>query len=439
MSVFCNKSSHSSPFGDTFLKTHITDRGVIMSFKSLFIALALAAGMFLGALVLDKSRPTLQTAQPNPQLIKASGKCAECHRNETSSIVHQFESSQHALKGVSCLDCHQVLEGQESKEHRGFTINDEVTAKNCAECHKNEYDQFSRSRHSAPAWAAVYGSSDFTPEQIAQAEKWHPGTVDRSGNPIGKAEGQAAQQVGCAGCHDVGKPNKDGSIGKCTECHGRHKASIELARTPQTCGQCHMGPDHSQIEIYNESKHGALFNAFKHEQNLKADPKNLTTKDMNIPTCATCHMSGLEGMKVTHDVTERLSWWLFAPVSKKRPHYDMGQANMKETCNKCHSSKHTDKFFADAESIVETTNQHITEAKALIDSLHNEGLLTEAPFDETVEFLYFDLWHYFGRTAKHGAFMGGSDFVQWHGNYELMLKMKELQEIARELRSQKKH
>ena len=36
--------------------------------------------------------------------------------------------------------------------------------------------------------------------------------------------------------------------------------------------------------------------------------------------------------------------------------------------------------------------------------------------------------------AKHGAFMGGADFVQWHGNYELLLKMTEIKEIAHRLR-----
>ncbi len=69
-----------------------------------------------------------------------------------------------------------------------------------------------------------------------------------------------------------------------------------------------MGPDHSQIEIYTESKHGALFEAQREQLNLDADPGALTTADMPIPTCATCHMSGLEGLKTTHDVTDRLSW-----------------------------------------------------------------------------------------------------------------------------------
>ena len=53
---------------------------------------------------------------------------------------------------------------------------------------------------------------------------------------------------------------------------------------------------------------------------------------------------------------------------------------------------------------------------------------------QPIDFLYFDLWHYDGRTSKHGAFMGGADFVQWHGNYELLRKTVELQHDAAELR-----
>jgi len=68
-------------------------------------------------------------------------------------------------------------------------------------------------------------------------------------------------------------------------------------------------------------------------------------------------------------------------------------------------------------------------------SLREEGLLTPAPFDEPLEFTAFDLWHYYGRTAKHGAFMGGADFVQWHGFYELTLHTAEIEEAASALRS----
>jgi hypothetical protein len=235
-------------------------------------------------------------------------------------------------------------------------------------------------------------------------------------------------------CHDVGRPNPDGSIGTCTACHARHAASVALARTPETCGQCHMGPDHSQIEIYHESKHGVLFHAQKDSMNLRAPPAELTTRDMNVPTCATCHMSGLDGLKTTHDTTERLSYWLFAEISDRRPNYQLGQAAMKEVCLKCHATTGVERYYTEAEAVVVSTNEKVGEAKALVRALREEGLLTPEPFDEPIEFLEFDLWHYFGRTAKHGAFMGGADFVQWHGYYEMLNKMVEMKRIAEELR-----
>ena len=67
--------------------------------------------------------------------------------------------------------------------------------------------------------------------------------------------------------------------------------------------------------------------------------------------------------------------------------------------------------------------------------LRDEKLLTPDPFDEPIEFVHFDLWHYFGRTAKHGAFMGGADFVQWHGFYEMNVKLIEMKKLAEELRA----
>ena len=405
-----------------------------MSFKSVFIAVFLGTCLIVIALIFNANRPATDTNQPSPDFVRATGKCPTCHRRETSAVVHQFERSEHAKHGVSCLDCHRVVDGQEQQAHRGFTIAKELTAKNCSECHSTEYTQFLRSRHAAPAWAAVSGARDFTAEQIAFAEKYHKGAVNRPANPLAIAEGDSAINVGCLGCHDIGKPNADGSIGSCTDCHARHSSSVALAREPETCGQCHMGPDHSQLEIYGESKHGVLYNAQHADMNLAAAPKTLTTADMSVPTCSTCHLSGLDGLNVTHDTTERLSYWLFAAVSDKRPTYQQGQDAMKETCLKCHARSQVEKFYQEAEGVVVDTNEKINEAVALMKSLREDGILTDTPFDEPIEFLYFDLWHYYGRTAKHGAFMGGADFVQWHGNYELLLKMTEMKQIAKELR-----
>ena len=405
-----------------------------MSFRAVFIAVAVSVALIAAALIVNSRRPAIETAQPNAAMVRASGKCAECHRQETQAMVVEFERSRHATMGVTCLDCHRPQEHQEGMEHRGFAIAKHLTAANCSQCHQAQYQQFLRSRHAAPAYAAVAGESAFTPEQVAFAEQYHHGAVKRAPNPLVSLEGEAAAAKGCFSCHSVGRPNADGSIGTCTQCHSRHLASVRLARLPETCGQCHMGPDHSQIEIYTESKHGVIFNALRASMNLDARPARLTPADMPVPTCATCHMSGLGGQKVTHDTSERLSYWLFAAVSDKRPNYAGGQAEMKDVCNTCHVKSRTDAFYTEAEAVVAATNAKVAEGMGIVDGLRKDGLLTPAPFDEPIEITAFDFWHYFGRTAKHGAFMGGADFVQWHGNYELLTHLVELKAQAAELR-----
>ncbi len=406
-----------------------------MSFRSIFVAVFLGTALVAAALVLNARRPALETAQPTAALVRAGGKCAECHRNETAAVVVEYERSRHAAKGVNCLECHRPAAGQQGMEHRGFEIVAHPTALNCAGCHADQYRQFLRSRHAAPAWAAVRGPGDFTPEQIAESERYHPGAVNRAANVLARLEGEPAIVKGCASCHAVGRPNADGSIGSCTQCHARHIASIAQARLPETCGQCHMGPDHSQIEIYSESKHGVLFAAQRDRMDLSARPGELTVAKMPVPTCATCHMSGLGGQKSTHDTSERLSYWLFADISERRPNYLAAQNAMQDVCNQCHVAANTSRFYAQAEAVVADTNEKIRRGQAVMKALADDGLLTPAPFDEPIEFTAFDFWHYYGRTAKHGAFMGGADFVQWHGNYELLLHQVELEAQARELRA----
>ena len=408
-----------------------------MTFRSVLIAVVLAVVLVVAAFLLNRERPAIEQNQPTAELARATGKCAECHRRETSAIVQEFEHSKHAANGVTCLDCHRAVTGQQSIEHRAFSISKTLTAKNCAQCHVTEYEQYARSRHAAPAWAAVNGTAGMTPEQVAHGERFHPGWVNRAPMEIGVVEGPTATASGCDACHSIGRPNADGTFGTCTNCHSRHLASIALAREPTTCGQCHMGPDHSQIEIYTESKHGAIFAVQRDKMNLDAAPKKLRTSDMPVPTCSTCHLSGLEGMKVTHDPSERLSYFLFAAISDKRPNGERAQSEMKEVCLKCHARPQVDQYFASAERVLVDTNEKVKGALDLVAALRKEKLLTPAPFDEPIEFDAFDLWHYYGRTAKHGAFMGGADFVQWHGNYEIVRKRAELDHAAAELRARK--
>ena len=98
-----------------------------------------------------------------------------------------------------------------------------------------------------------------------------------------------------------------------------------------------------------------------------------------------------------------------------------------------------DRVYTQAEQVVGNTNSRVLAAKAIMDGLHKDGVLTGAPFTHPIDFTYFNLWHYDGRTSKHAAFMGGADFVQWHGNYELLAKTVELQHEADELRREYAH
>src|SRR5207247_9354892 len=112
-------------------------------------------------------------------------------------------------------------------------------------------------------------------------------------NPLTQLEGPSTTPSAAPQSHSVRRPNVDGTIGTSTACHTRHTSSVAIARLPTTCGQCHLGPDHSQLEIYEESKHGVMFHAQRHLLNLAASPKELKTRDMFIPTCATCHMTAI--------------------------------------------------------------------------------------------------------------------------------------------------
>ena len=195
-----------------------------------------------------------------------------------------------------------------------------------------------------------------------------------------------------------------------------------------------MGPDHSQIEIYMESKHGVLFQAQQKLLNLGAEPGKLTTRDMFIPTCATCHMSGLNGGNVTHDPSERLSYLLAAEVTPKRTNYARAQAAMKDVCLNCHTKPLIERVYRDAEQVVAVTNEKVVDVRGIVEGLRKEKLLSDKPFTHPIDFAYFDLWHYYGRTSKHGAFMGGADFVQWHGNYPLLKSAVEIRDMAKQLR-----
>jgi hydroxylamine dehydrogenase len=300
----------------------------------------------------------------------------------------------------------------------------------CQKCHQSEVAQFMQSRHSLPAWVAFAGSKDLSPDLLAKYQAVPEGqfSPDKSRNAIGALEGPEITRFACESCHAVGRPNVDGSVGKCTACHLRHEFSLEQARKPETCNACHIGPDHPQWEIYQESPHGIAYATTSANWHWNAEAGTLTVKDFPAPTCATCHFSGFGASGTTHDVGDRLAWYLFAPISERRPDWQDNKVRMQNVCRECHNQNFIDDFYAAGDKEVAAVNALVKQSDAIMQPLKDKQLLTDQPFDQSVEYTYFELWHHWGRTAKFGAWMQGPDYTQWHGAYEMEKGLVNLRE-----------
>ena len=242
----------------------------------------------------------------------------------------------------------------------------------------------------------------------------------------------------------MGRLNLDGSRGACSACHSRHDFSPRRARQPENCGKCHLGPDHPQKEIYEESKHGVAYRDLKQHMNLDAQQWVLGKDYTQAPTCATCHLSGNVRNKgrITHDPGERISWTNRPPVSlvmdtdadgkvvketdpKKRQRLivetaDVKRTRMKNVCAHCHTPDYVNGFYKQYDNFINLYHQKYGKpGQAIMDELKKQGLLTATPFDEEIEWTWFYLWHHEGRRARHGASMMAPDYAHWHGSFEV--------------------
>ena len=247
----------------------------------------------------------------------------------------------------------------------------------------------------------------------------------------------------------IGRLNLDGSKGSCTACHSRHDFSPRRARQPENCGKCHLGPDHPQKEIYEESKHGVAYRDLKDRMNLDADEWVLGDEKgySAAPTCATCHLSAnTRNRRITHDAGERISWTNRPAVSlvmdtDKDGHVikaataaereklldeegaetaAVKRARMKDVCLHCHATDTVDGFYKQYDDFVVLYNEKFGRpGSAIMKQLKTRGLLTPQNFDEEIEWTWFYLWHHEGRRARHGASMMAPDYAHWHGTYEV--------------------
>jgi hydroxylamine dehydrogenase len=416
-----------------------------------------AAAVGAGALLALQALPT-QAARPAGEIGKDWGDpngqlCVTCHMSQTPGLYKQWNDSQHGQLGVNCLDCHKAEPGdKDGFDHMGQRISIIVTPKDCSKCHSTEFEEMDGSHHS------------------------HAGNILASlDNLLGEVVGgPAAVTAGCKQCHGakveigadgkptaggwpntgIGRINPDGSKGSCTACHGRHHFSKAQARTPDTCGKCHVGPDHPQKEVYEESKHGIIYKAMHEEMNLDSDKWIAGVDYVAAPTCATCHMSAAIDEPKTHNVGDRISWTLRPPISKRinlvrlengeefdvpegKPLPKVGdeakgskvvevvsweerRQKMKNVCRACHTSSVIEGHYTQFDNVVDLYNEKFAEPiAAVMAELKNNGYITKAPFDEAIEWTWWEIWHHEGRRARHGASMSGPDYTWWNGIYDV--------------------
>lgn len=428
--------------------------------RKLHVVMAAAAILLMASGAYAQNMPKAKEFRIERGMSKQAMACIECHKQESPGLFADWAGSRHAAANITCLDCHQADEHDKdvSKTHyKQYERSDTkwgvseyktpiaavVTPKDCSRCHPDEVKQYSGSKHAKTniivwkidPWMNLGMNNDV--ERSTGCYTCH-GTVLKT-DAEGNLDPLTWPNVG------VGRVNLDGSLGSCTSCHTRHRFSVMEARKPEACGQCHLGPDHPQIEIYMESKHGDIYTAFGDEYNWDAAPGTWTPGvDYRGPTCASCHMSGAGMVMTTHDVTERLSWELQAPLTVRpqdfkplpaKTNWEVERGKMKDICLQCHGQTWVDSHYVKLDKAVENYNEtYFKPAKAMLDELYSKGLLDKTKFfDEALEWEYYELWHHEGRRARMGTAMMAPDYSWWHGFYEYKHRFAAFMEEAEKL------
>lgn len=491
-----------------------------MTLRTKQFIIAILGGLFLLSLIFVQYMEILRRREEAGRrshhvVTPASSKqCVDCHQNSTPGIIDHWKGSTHAQKGVGCIECHQAeSDDVDGFNHYGAYIATIVTPKDCSRCHVQEGKEFAQSHHSAGG-NILHSLDNFLAETVEGSRTpFNPHSPTPGKTTDAQVNGMAFAYSGCQQCHGskvalvstdggminqfdlkldengkptnkdiltkiarneqgqpklhpstwpntgIGRLNLDGSRGSCSACHSRHDFSPRRARQPENCGKCHLGPDHPQKEIYEESKHGVAYRDLREQMNLDNETWILGKDYSQAPTCATCHMSGhsRNNGQITHDPGTRISWTNRPPISlvmdtdkdkkvvketdpQKRAALvvdtaEAKRARMKDVCNHCHTPNYVNAFYKQYDDFVILYNEKFAKpGEKIIKSLRDQGLLTKNDFDEEIEWTWYYLWHHEGRRARHGASMMAPDYSHWHGTFEVAERFyMELIPQAREL------
>ena len=455
---------------------------------------------------------------------EATAECIDCHASIHPGIVNDWQNSRHAIitpqkamavKGVArkvssksvpeglqnvvvgCAECHtqRPKAHKDTFDHNGYNIHVVVSPDDCQTCHATERQQYSKN-----IMAHAYGNlADNKLHQklehsILASAKYQTGELK-----IAPAN-DATTAEACYYCHGtklelngyetrdteaagelefpiikgwpnqgVGRINLDGSMGACSACHTRHAFSIEMARKPYTCKECHVGPDVPAFKVYAASKHGNIFATQHSSWDFKAVPWTIG-KDFTAPTCATCHVSLLvntdEAVVVqrTHQMNNRLPWRILGLIYA-HPHpaepntsiirnkdglplptdfagglatkflIDEKEQNarrqaMQAACLNCHDGSWVNGHWKRFENTIAETNAQTLAATGIMEDIWQHGFADpkDSPYNEAIERKWSESWLFYANTIRFASAMGGGgDYgVFADGRYHLSKTLLEL-------------
>jgi len=466
-----------------------------------------------------------QALQGSPAVSAETEGCMECHKSVTPGIVQDWLSSRHAqvlpreaLKKpalekrisaqavtdklaaavVGCFECHSQNpeRHKDNFEHFGFRINVVVSPEDCRTCHPDEVSQYSGSKKAHAIKNLMANAVTHTLVDTVTGVK----RVDK-GKIVTEKPSEKTLGETCLACHGttvevkgmktvsskmgdvtvpnltnwpnqgVGRENPDGSIGACTACHPRHGFSIEVARKPYTCGQCHLDPDVPAWNVYKESKHGNIYSSKYHTWDFDAVPWKVG-KDFRAPTCAACHNSLLASpdgevlAERTHDFGARLWVRLFGLVySHPQPksgnttsirnkdglplptaftgepateylidkaEQDRRLTAMKGLCTSCHGTSWVSGHFEKLESTLKETDRMTLAATVLLLEAWDRKVADKTnPFDDMIEQMWARQWLFYSNSVRYASAMTGApDYAAFkNGWWELTANLSNMRKM----------
>jgi len=382
---------------------------------------------------------------------------------------------------VGCAECHTMNPDrhQDTFEHNGYQVHVVVTPEDCATCHPAEAGQYDKN-----IMSRAYGNLQNNPVYRALADSANGIQTFRDMKTTQKAPDAETDADSCFYCHGtvvevkgavarntahgemsfpvlsgwpnqgVGRINPDGSMGSCASCHTRHEFSIEMARKPYTCSECHKGPDVPAYKVYSVSKHGNIYSGVGKAWDYKAVPWTVG-KDFTAPTCAVCHVSLVVSEKGevlaerTHQMSDRLSWRIFGliyahahpdspdttiiknkaglplpteltgePVTAfliDAQEQEKRDKTMQGICLACHSQGWVDGQFARFEHAIKTTNEMTLTATRVLLAAWEKGAAKglaqkDSIFNEAIEKKWVEQWLFFANSTRFASAMAGADY-----------------------------